>query len=135
MHGDGRRRQYFSIVDPSPSYRDKPSIRVVPRTQGAYVPNQTVASYLPPLPPHPPQEPRVREAGDGGREERLAGVIAVALAANQREVSTQATRKRFSKKEIERFIALAGLDVAAYSDVSVMTPFFQGLEEDKGHKL
>jgi hypothetical protein len=100
-----------------------------------YAPSQTVASFLPPPPPPVPQEPRAREPDDEGRDQRLAGAIAAAVAASQEEVTTRASSKRFTKKEIGRFIALAGLEVSADSGVSVMTPFFRGLEEDRGSKI
>ena len=58
-----------------------------------------------------------------------------AVVAGQMSMPTRATSKRFSKTEIVRYIELAGIKVAADANVSVITPFFQGLEEDKGNKL
>ena len=103
--------------------------------KSTHVPNLPAASYLPPTAPSPSQEPRAREPDDAGRDDRLAGAIAAAVVASQQNAQTRSASKRFSHKEIERFIALAGLEVPADSNVSVMTPFFQGLEEDKGNKL
>jgi hypothetical protein len=61
-------------------------------------------------------------------------MMRTAWASSQVVADIKSKGKRFSTMEIQRFAVLAGLDVAPDATVSVMTPFFRGLEEHRGSK-